>query len=132
MMGMLGVAPIVACVPVSDIARARRFYEEKLGLVPKEEYGGGAGLIYEGGQGTTFFMYTSAGAGTSRANQAFWAVDDLDAEMADLRSKGVVFEDYDMPGLKTVNGVNVGGGVKTAWFKDSEGNVMALSQRLGG
>jgi hypothetical protein len=52
--------------------------------------------------------------------------------MADLRSKGVVFEDYDLPGLKTVNGVNTGGGAKTAWFKDSEGNVLALSQRLSG
>jgi catechol 2,3-dioxygenase-like lactoylglutathione lyase family enzyme len=127
---MLGIAPVIACVPVSDLARARKFYEEKLGLVPKEEYAGGAGLLYECGQATVFFMYTSAGAGTSRANQAGFTVEDLDAEMTDLRAKGVRFEEYDMPGLKTVNGVNVGGGAKSAWFKDSEGNILAISQRL--
>ena len=127
---MLGTAPIIACVPALDLARARKFYEDKLGLVPKEEYGGGAGLVYECGQGSTFFMYATAGAGTSKANQAFWAVEDLEAEMAALRAKGVRFEDYDLPGLKTVNGVNVGGGAKTAWFKDSEGNILALSQRI--
>src|SRR5664279_3129721 len=63
---MLGIATVTACVPVSDLARARQFYEEKLGLVPKEEYAGGAGLVYECGQATTFFMYQSAGAGSSR------------------------------------------------------------------
>lgn len=127
---MLGTAPIIAYVPALDLARARKFYQDKLGLVPKEEYGGGSGLVYECGQGSTFFMYQTPGAGTSKANQAFWAVDDLDAEMAALRGKGVRFEDYDMPGLKTVNGVNVGGGAKTAWFKDSEGNILAISQRI--
>ncbi|HET6149676.1 MAG TPA: VOC family protein [Polyangia bacterium] len=127
---MLGTAPIIAYVPALDLARARKFYEDKLGLVPKEEYGGGTGLVYECGQGSTFFMYQSPGAGTSKANQAFWAVDDLAAEMAALRAKGVRFEEYDLPGLKTVNGVNVGGGAKTAWFKDSEGNILALSQRI--
>ena len=129
---MLGIAPIVACVPVLDLGRARKFYEDKLGLVAKEEYGDGAGLVFECGQGTNFFMYQSQGAGTSRANQAFWTVDDLDAEMKELKGKGLVFENYDMPGLKTVNGVNTGGGSKTAWFKDSEGNILAISQRLAG
>jgi predicted enzyme related to lactoylglutathione lyase len=128
---MLGVAQIVACVPALDLERARKFYEQKLGLVAKEEYGDGAGLVFECGQGTRFFMYRSPGAGTSKANQAFWSVDDLDAEMTELKSKGVVFEDYDMPGLKTINGVNTGGGSKTAWFKDSEGNILAIAQKIG-
>jgi catechol 2,3-dioxygenase-like lactoylglutathione lyase family enzyme len=127
---MLGISPIVPCVPALDLARARKFYEEKLGLVPKEEYPGGAGLIYECGQASTFFMYQTANAGTSQANQAFWTVDDLDAEMSALRAKGVRFEEYDLPGLKTINGVKTGGGTKTAWFKDSEGNILALSQRV--
>jgi catechol 2,3-dioxygenase-like lactoylglutathione lyase family enzyme len=127
---MLKKAPIIAYVPVSDLARARQFYEQKLGLVPGEVYGGGSGLVYECGGGTSFFMYESAGAGASKASQAFWSVDDLDAEMAELRKRGVSFEEYDMPGLKTVNGVNVGGGAKTAWFKDSEGNIMAISQSI--
>jgi hypothetical protein len=75
-------------------------------------------------------MYTSAGAGTSRASTAFWTVDDVESEVAQLRAKGVVFEEYDMPGIKTVNGIATGGGAKTAWFKDTEGNIMAVSQRL--
>lgn len=130
MRGMLATSPIVAYIPASDLRRARRFYEEKLGLVAKEEYSGGHGYVYECGQGTTFFMYQSPGAGTSQASQAFWSVDDVEAEVAALRSKGVRFEDYDFPGLKTVNGIATGGGAKTAWFKDSEGNILALSQRL--
>jgi catechol 2,3-dioxygenase-like lactoylglutathione lyase family enzyme len=125
--GMLSIAPMIACVPVTDLARARKFYEEKLGLVPRAG-GVGAGLVYECGEGSTFFMYVSAGAGTSKANQAFWSVEDLDAEMAELRAKGLEFEEYDLPGLKTVNGVNKEDGMKTAWFKDSEGNILALSQ----
>lgn len=126
---MLSIAPIIACVPVSDMARARKFYEEKLGLSPRETYAGGGGLVYDGGEGSTFFMYLSAGAGTSKSNQAFWAVEDLEAEMAELRARGLTFEEYDLPGLKTVDGINTGVGAKTAWFKDSEGNILALSQR---
>ena len=125
---MLTTAPIVPYIPVADIARARKFYEEKVGLKPKEVYAGG--VIYECGNGSWVFMYPSAGAGTSKASTAFWAVDDVAAEVAALKSRGVVFEDYDMPGIKTVNSVATGGGAKTAWFKDSEGNILAVSQRL--
>ncbi len=74
-------------------------------------------------------MYPSPGAGTSRASTAFWAVDDVEAEVAALRARGVVFEEYDMPGLKTKNGIASAGGAKTAWFKDTEGNILAISQR---
>ncbi len=121
-------ARIVPYIPVANVARARTFYEEKIGLVAKEEYAGG--VVYECGDGSWVFMYPSAGAGTSRASTAFWAVDDVIAEVAALRKKGVVFEEYDMPGLKTVNGIATGGGAKTAWFKDTEGNILAISQRL--
>jgi len=124
---MLKEARIVPYIPVANVARARTFYEEKIGLVAKEEYAGG--VIYECGDGSWVFMYPSAGAGTSRASTAFWAVDDVVAEVAALRKKGVVFEEYDMPGLKTVNGIATGGGAKTAWFKDTEGNILAISQR---
>ena len=120
----------MAYVPVLDLARARKFYQDKLGLVPREdEYASGSGLVYECGQGSRFFMYQSPGAGTSKASQAFWVVDDLEAEMTALRAKGVRFEEYDLPGLKTIKGVSAAGGAKTAWFKDSEGNILALSQR---
>jgi catechol 2,3-dioxygenase-like lactoylglutathione lyase family enzyme len=125
---MLKNATIVPYIPVADLARARRFYEEKVGLQPAEEFAGG--VIYECGDGSWVFMYPSAGAGTSKASTAFWDVEDVEAEVAALRSRGVVFEDYDMPGLKTVNGIATGGGAKTAWFKDTEGNILAVSQRL--
>jgi predicted enzyme related to lactoylglutathione lyase len=123
---MLKNAPIVPYIPASDVARARAFYEQKIGLVPREEPNGG--VAYECGDGSWVFLYQSAGAGTSKASQLFWQVDDLDAEVEALRQKGVKFEEYDMPGLKTVNGIFTGGGTRAAWFKDSEGNILALIQ----
>ena len=125
---MLMNSPIVPYIPVADMARARKFYEGKLGLKPREEYAGG--VIYECGNGSWVFMYPSAGAGTSKASTAFWAVDDVAAEVAALKAKGVVFEEYNMPGIKTVNSIATGGGARTAWFKDSEGNILAVSQRI--
>ena len=121
---MLKNAPIVPYLPAADIARARKFYEEKVGLVAREEVAGG--VIYECGNGSWVFLYPSGGAGTSKASQAFWQVDDVEAEVADLRSRGVVFEEYDLPGVKTVNGIATGGGAMAAWFKDSEGNILAV------
>jgi predicted enzyme related to lactoylglutathione lyase len=125
---MLKNAPIVPYLPAADIARARKFYEEKVGLVAREEVAGG--VIYECGNGSWVFLYPSGGAGTSKASQAFWQVDDVEAEVADLRSRGVVFEEYDLPGVKTVNGIATGGGARAAWFKDSEGNILAVVQSL--
>ncbi|MDQ6651208.1 MAG: VOC family protein, partial [Acidobacteriota bacterium] len=119
---------IHAYIPVADMDRARKFYEKTLGLKPKEESAGG--VTYECGNGTWFFLYKSVGAGTSKASQAFWEVDDVEAEVAELKSRGVVFEEYEMPGVKTVNSIATGGGAKTAWFKDSEGNILAVSQRI--
>ena len=123
---MLKNATIVPYIPVADLSRARKFYEEKVGLTPKELYAGG--VIYECANGSWVFMYPSGGAGTSKASTAFWSVDDVEAEVAELKSRGVVFEEYDMPGIKTVNSIASGGGAKAAWFKDSEGNIMALIQ----
>ena len=126
---MLKNAAIVPYIPVADVGRARKFYEGTLGLEPKEEYAGG--VIYECGKGSWVFMYPSAGAGTSNASTAFWTVDDVATEVAELKARGVVFEEYDLPsaGIKTVNSVATAGGAKTAWFKDSEGNILAVSQR---
>jgi predicted enzyme related to lactoylglutathione lyase len=125
---MLKAAPIRPYLPVSDVARARRFYEEIVGLVPKEEYAGG--VIYECG-GSEVFLYPTKNAGTSRASQAYWSVDDVEAEVAELKARGVVFEEFDLPGFKTINGISTAGGAKTAWFKDTEGNTLAVSQLLG-
>ena len=127
---MLKDAALVPYIPVSDVARARRFYEQKVGLKPKEEYAGG--VIYECGKGSWVFMYPSAGAGTSKASTAFWSVEDVAAEVRELKARGVVIEEYDMHGIKTVNSIATAGGANTAWFKDSEGNILAMSQRVSG
>src|SRR6266566_2122344 len=124
---MLKNAQIIPYIPVANVARARKFYEEKVGLKPKQEYAGG--VIYECGNGSWAFMYPSPGAGTSTASTAFWAVDDVAAEVAELKARGVVFEEYNMPGIKMENSIATAGGAKTAWFKDTEGNILAVSQR---
>jgi catechol 2,3-dioxygenase-like lactoylglutathione lyase family enzyme len=125
---MLQESPMFAYLPVKDLPRARHFYEKQLGLSPKSELGGG--VLYEFARGTACFMYPTPNAGTSRASQAFWQVADVEREVADLRSRGVVFEEYDFPGLKTVHGIATGGGAKSAWFKDPDGNILALIQNL--
>jgi predicted enzyme related to lactoylglutathione lyase len=125
---MLQKSPLYAYIPAKDVARARNFYEKTLGLKAKEEYAGG--VIYEFGGGTGCFLYPTPNAGTSRASQAFWRVDDVEREVEELKARGVVFEEYDMPGVKMHNSIAAAGGAKTAWFKDSEGNILAVSQRL--
>lgn len=126
---MLGDAPIRAYIPASNITRARKFYEEIIGLQPKGEYAGG--VIYEC-VGTGVFMYPTPNAGTSKASQAFWQVNDVEAEVAELKERGLKFEEYDMPGVPMKNSIVTAGGAKTAWFKDTEGNILAISQRLSG
>lgn len=125
---MLKSAPLYSYVPVTDLERARKFYEQKLGLGPGQAVG--PGISYQCGFGTAFFMYPSAGAGTNQASCAFWKVSDVEAVVTWLKDRGVTFEEYDMPGVKTVNSISEGGGAKAAWFKDSEGNIMALVQDL--
>jgi predicted enzyme related to lactoylglutathione lyase len=121
---MLQKAPMYSYIPAKDISRARKFYEQTLGFKPSREIAGG--VVYDFGDHTSGFMYPTPNAGTSQASQAFWQVDDLDREVAELRSKGVTFEEYDLPDMKTHNGIFRGGGSKAAWFKDTEGNIMAL------
>ena len=123
---MLQKSPLYAYIPAQDVARARQFYEGKLGFRPKQETGGG--VVYEFGEHTACFLYPTPNAGTSRASQAFWQVADVEREVAELKSRGVVFEQYDMPGEKSPSGVVTAGGAKAAWFKDSEGNILAIIQ----
>ena len=125
---MLQTSPMYAYIPAQDVARARRFYEDKLGFQPAQEVAGG--VAYECGQGTACFLYPTPNAGTSKASQAFWQVADIEREVAELEARGVKFEDYDMPGMKTAGHIFTGGGAKAAWFKDSEGNIMAVIQSL--
>jgi predicted enzyme related to lactoylglutathione lyase len=126
--GMLQNSPFYAYIPAKDVVRARKFYEEKLGFKAGQETAGG--VVYEFGKGTAAFLYQTPNAGTSRASQAFWQVEDIEREVAELKKRGVKFEDYDMPGMKTKDGIFIGGGAKAAWFKDSEGNILAVIQEL--
>lgn len=125
---MLQKSPMYAYIPAKDVVRARQFYEKTLGFTAKDEFSGG--VIYEFGKGTGCFLYPTPNAGTSRASQAFWEVSDVEAEVAELKARGVVFEEYDIPGVQMKNSIAAGGGAKTAWFKDTEGNILAVSQRL--
>jgi catechol 2,3-dioxygenase-like lactoylglutathione lyase family enzyme len=125
---VLSTAPIRAYIPVADVSRARRFYEETLGRRPKQEFAGG--VIYECG-GAEVFLYLTSNAGTSKASQAYWQVQDVEAEVAELKARGLKFEEYDMPGMTMKDSIVTAGGAKTAWFKDTEGNILAISQRLG-
>ncbi|HEY4369096.1 MAG TPA: VOC family protein [Steroidobacteraceae bacterium] len=126
---MLQDSPLFAYIPAKNVARARKFYEEKVGLKAKAEQAGG--VVYEFAQGTGCFLYPTPNAGTSKASQAFWQVQDVDREIEDLKARGVVFEDYDMPGEKSSSGAITAGGAKAAWFKDTEGNILAIVQLLG-
>jgi catechol 2,3-dioxygenase-like lactoylglutathione lyase family enzyme len=123
---MLQTFPLYAYIPAKDVARARRFYEDKLGFHPKREVAGG--VVYEFADKTACFLYPTSNAGTSHASQAFWEVDDIEREVAELKGRGVEFEDYDMIGEKSPSGVVTAKGAKAAWFKDSEGNIMAIIQ----
>jgi catechol 2,3-dioxygenase-like lactoylglutathione lyase family enzyme len=116
-----------AYIPVKDVDRARRFYEGKLGFTPREETGGG--VVYEFAKCTACFLYPTANAGTSQASQAFWQVEDIEREVAELKARGVKLEKYDLPGVDD-EGILTDGGARAAWFKDTEGNIMAVIQAL--
>jgi predicted enzyme related to lactoylglutathione lyase len=122
---MLTNAPVTPTLPASDIERAKKFYNETLGLEVDRE--GPEGVFFKTGSGS-ILVYPSGSAGTNQATAAGFTVTDLDAEMTELRAKGVEFEEYDFPGLKTVNGVADFGGMRGAWFKDTEGNIIALDE----
>lgn len=123
---MLQNSPFYVYLPASDVRRARAFYEGVLGFTPAEEQAGG--VAYAFANGTRCFLYPTANAGTNQASQAFWQVADVEREVADLKARGVTFEEYDQPGMKTVNSIVTAGGAKAAWFKDPEGNILAIIQ----
>jgi catechol 2,3-dioxygenase-like lactoylglutathione lyase family enzyme len=122
---MLQNSPMYAYIPAKDVERARRFYEQKLGFKPREAAGG---VIYQFADRTACFLYPTPNAGTSQASQAFWQVSDIEREVRELKERGVEFEDYDTPGERSSSGVVTAGGAKAAWFKDTEGNIMAIIQ----
>jgi catechol 2,3-dioxygenase-like lactoylglutathione lyase family enzyme len=114
-----------ATIPARDLERAKKWYAETLGFTPKDEDPGG--VLYAAGDGTEFLVYQSEYAGTNQATAMAFLAKDLSAEMKELRSRGVTFEEYDIPGVKTVDGIaEFAPGERGGWFKDSEGNILAL------
>jgi catechol 2,3-dioxygenase-like lactoylglutathione lyase family enzyme len=130
---MLTNARSATRLPARDLRRAQKFYSEKLGLEPVEERPGGFRYQCDG---SSFALFESAGAASGSHTQMGWEVKDIEATVAALRARGVVFEEYDLPGLKTVNGIadiagnypSKGVGERGAWFRDSEGNLLGIGQ----
>jgi len=122
---MLGKADAMPMIAVKDLDRARRFYEDKLGLETKDEWGG-EGVTMKSGD-TVISVYRSEFAGTNKATSLTFEVDDVEKEVSELKDKGIFFEKYDLPGLQPKGDLYVGeGGFKTAWFKDPDGNILSL------
>jgi predicted enzyme related to lactoylglutathione lyase len=129
---MLDQATVTANIPAADLARARAFYADKLGLSPSQEIEGIV-LLYRTAAGSTFSVYQTEYAGQSGHTIAQWHVDDVNAEVLDLKSKGVAFEHYDMPGVEWNHDVATMGGMgKAAWFRDSENNILCIDDGFPG
>jgi catechol 2,3-dioxygenase-like lactoylglutathione lyase family enzyme len=132
---MLESGRVASRLPAHDLDRARAFYAEKLGLEPAEEREGGLRYVCAAGE---FALFESAGAPSGDHTQMGWEVDDIEATVRELRSRGVVFEEYDVPGLRTVDGIadiegnypSKGSAERGAWFRDSEGNMLGIGQPI--
>ncbi|WP_433920234.1 VOC family protein [Streptomyces canus] len=131
---MLARGRVATRLPAQDLDRARRFYAEQLGLEPVDERPGG--LLYRCG-GTDFALFQSAGASPGTFTQMGWEVDDIETVVSRLRRRGVVFEEVDLPGFRTKNGIaDIDGnypsknarGERAAWFRDSEGNLLGIGE----
>jgi catechol 2,3-dioxygenase-like lactoylglutathione lyase family enzyme len=130
---MLSKGRVATRLPARDLARARAFYAEQLGLEPAEERDGGLRYVCAGGE---FALFESAGSASGDHTQMGWEVDDIEATVSELRARGVAFEEYDVPGLRTVDGIaeiegnypSKGIGERGAWFRDSEGNMLGIGE----
>ncbi|MET4798126.1 catechol 2,3-dioxygenase-like lactoylglutathione lyase family enzyme [Bradyrhizobium sp. LB11.1] len=130
---MLGKAKVATRLPAKDLDRARAFYSEKLGLDPVEQREGGLRYVCASGE---FAIFISAGTQSGTHTQMGWEVEDIEAAVRELRARGVRFEEYDLPGLKTIDGIaeitgnyaSKGIGERGAWFRDSEGNLLGIGQ----
>jgi catechol 2,3-dioxygenase-like lactoylglutathione lyase family enzyme len=120
---MLGKADATPMVAVKDLDRARKFYEETLGLSEVDDFG--EGFMLKSGD-TKLSVYRSEFAGTNKATALTFDVDDIDSEVRELKEKGVAFEHYDMEGLTRDGDIYAAEGMRTAWFKDPDGNILSL------
>jgi catechol 2,3-dioxygenase-like lactoylglutathione lyase family enzyme len=126
---MLTNKPLMPILPVVDLDRARQFYEKKLGLRPAPENVTEDGVIYEAGDGTRLEIDRRERPTKAEHTALTFEVDDIEREVIDLENRGVEFEDYDIPGLKTAHHIARMDGVLAAWFKDPDGNILCLHQR---
>jgi catechol 2,3-dioxygenase-like lactoylglutathione lyase family enzyme len=132
---MLRDGRVATRLPAQNLERAKAFYAEKLGLEPVEEREGGLRYVCEAGE---FALFESVGTASGDHTQMGWEVEDIEATVHELRSRGVVFEEYDLPGLRTVEGIadiegnypSKGDAERGAWFRDSEGNMLGIGQPL--
>lgn len=121
---MLKAHRVHTTLHATDMQRAKHFYADKLGLEPLQEFP--FAILYECGEGTRFSMSPSSGEVPGTFSQMSFIVEDIAREVEELKSRGVVFEEYDSADLKTVNSIADYGSLKGAWFKDSEGNLVGL------
>jgi len=121
---MLAQARTHAALPATDLARARRFYEEVLGLVPEEVMPGG--VLYGTAAGTRFLVFPSSGRSSGTHTQIGFLVEDIEAEVADLEGRGVTFESYAMPEFDTSTSIATFPSTRSAWFTDTEGNLLGI------
>ena len=134
--GPLASGRSITKMPAGDLGRARAFYRDKLGLIPIEERTGGLRYVVASGE---FHLFLSTGSASGEATQMGFEVDDIDAVVADLRSRGVVFGEIDAPGFEVVDGIvavegnypSKGRGERGVFFHDSEGNMLALGEATG-
>ena len=133
---MLKDGEVATRIPVQDLDRARRFYADKLGLEPSE--GRPGGLLYRCASGE-FSLFESAGSSPGTFTQMAWWVDDVEATVAELKARGVAFEEVDLPGLRTVDGIadvagnypsKGGKGERAAWFRDVDGNMLGIGEPI--
>jgi len=126
---MLTNAPLTTILPVRDMERAREFYESKLGLKAVGLKPDGK-FVYACGGGAVIALFPKEGGTKADHTAVSFQVPDIEAAIRELKSAGVIFEDYDFPGLKTVGHVCVLGAEKAAWFKDTEGNYLCIHEDL--
>src|SRR5262245_28513553 len=120
---MLGKADATPMLAVKDLDRARQFYQDKLGLKQVDDFG--EGFLLKSGD-TKLNVYRSEFAGTNKATALTFEVDDIQSEVTNLKDKGIFFEKYDVQGLQPKGDIYESEGMKTAWFKDPDGNILSL------
>src|SRR5438552_2634121 len=126
---MLGDAQVGAVLPVKDLQAAKQFYTETLGLKAGDENPGG--ISFEAGGGSKVFVYPTEFAGTNKATAAGFVIDDVEGVAAELKSKGVKLEQYDLPGITREGDIHVMGEMKAIWFTDPDGNIISVSNMMG-